>query len=311
MTVNIDRLNLRAEPSTDAAIIRLLYRGDVLKIVGGPESTDGYTWYQVDGDAGRGWVASKFLSLGADVNTGGSAEFAAGNRTLTTSNLNFRTEPGTGSAVIRVLRSGTLLTITDGPAAASGYTWYQGRTTAATGGDTGWVIAPGLSMAPEMPDPGREYDTGNVVLVTSDGLRLRSGGGTSNTVVGSLSRGTALTITGAPVGADGYTWYPVATQSGTSGWVASAFLTWSGGTATPSTASPMFSAGEAAIVDTSRLNFRTAPTTSASVQGQLGAGTPLTIIDGPEAANGYNWYQVETDSGTTGWVIGEALVSHN
>jgi hypothetical protein len=41
-----------------------------------------------------------------------------------------------------------------------------------------------------------------------------------------LWAGAPLTITGAPIAADGYRWYPVKTGYGTTGWVAGAFLSW-------------------------------------------------------------------------------------
>jgi uncharacterized protein YgiM (DUF1202 family) len=309
-TVQTDRLNLRAEASTSAGVIRTLYRGDVVWIIDGPRSANGYTWYRVDTYAGRGWVAGEFLLMSAKQGDGiaGAPTFAVGERVVTSQRLNFRTEPGTSAGVVRVLATGTLLTLTGGPASANGYVWYQGSTTAATGGDTGWVIGPGLSRAPAgMPDPTVEYDAGSVVRVTTDTLRLRSGAGTSTTILARLSRGTSLTVTGGPVGAEGHTWYPVITSSGTTGWVASAFIAWGGGSA----GATAFAPGASVLVNTSRLNVRSAPGTGASVLGQLDAGTRLTVLGGPEVASGYRWYRVQTNVGLSGWVIGEALLAGN
>jgi hypothetical protein len=39
----------------------------------------------------------------------------------------------------------------------------------------------------------------------------------------------------------------------------------------------------------------------------LETGSGATIVSGPASADGYTWYEVETDDGTTGWVAGEYL----
>jgi uncharacterized protein YgiM (DUF1202 family) len=289
----------------------VLAHGDAFFSGGERVPADGYTWstMNVPDRAPIGWVADQFLvgSGGWDAGSGG---YSVGDRTTTTIRLNFRSGPGTSNPVIRPLAPGTLLTITDGPVAASGYTWYQGRATAATGGDAGWVIEDGLTLgSPELPDPGVEYDVGAIVHVATDTLRMRSGAGTSAAIIARLPEGTTLTIAGAPAGASGYTWYPVTTPSGAYGWVACDYIAWgpgSGGTSGTGS-SGGFEVGATVTVDTPRLNFRAAPGTDAAVLDTLDGGTALTVLGGPEAASGYHWYRVETSGGAIGWVIGEAL----
>jgi hypothetical protein len=36
-------------------------------------------------------------------------------------------------------------------------------------------------------------------------------------------------------------------------------------------------------------------------------GTILALLDGPQASDGYNWWQVQTPDGLTGWVAGDWL----
>src|SRR5262245_34974997 len=60
-------LRLREAPSTSAAVMTILDQGDALKVIGGPATANGYTWYQVaapvrqwgpvDGLQVGGWVA--------------------------------------------------------------------------------------------------------------------------------------------------------------------------------------------------------------------------------------------------------------
>ncbi|MCO5221370.1 MAG: SH3 domain-containing protein [Thermomicrobiales bacterium] len=53
--------------------------------------------------------------------------------------------------------------------------------------------------------------------------------------------------------------------------------------------------------------MRSAAGTSSSSVGSLTVGTQLTIVTGPVAATGYNWYQVTSSAGQTGWVIVDAI----
>lgn len=65
-----------------------------------------------------------------------------------------------------------------------------------------------------------------VVCCTDNvGLRMRAGAGTGHPLVKTLPEGTILEIVGGPQEADGYTWWQVRDEVGTSGWVAADFLT--------------------------------------------------------------------------------------
>jgi uncharacterized protein YgiM (DUF1202 family) len=56
-----DRLNLRAEPDTAAAIVRKLDPGDTVTIL---EGNAGDTWLRVQmADGATGWVAGEFVTL--------------------------------------------------------------------------------------------------------------------------------------------------------------------------------------------------------------------------------------------------------
>ncbi len=65
--------------------------------------------------------------------------------------------------------------------------------------------------------------------------------------------------------------------------------------------------GDEVVVAEGPLNLRSAAGTSSSSIGSLPVGTQLTIVSGPVAASGYNWYQVKSSAGQTGWVIVDAL----
>jgi uncharacterized protein YgiM (DUF1202 family) len=298
--VTTNALNVRSGPGTAHAVVDRLSRGEAVTICAIGGGANGYQWVQVARIPGQpiGWAAADYLATG---NENAPSGFTIGDRILVDAGaLNFRTAPGTSATVIRALPYGTLLTITDGPTSANGYTWYQGKTTAATGGDIGWAIGQAMMRAPaEMPDPSLQFDPGASVKVNTGTLRLRGTPAMSGAILANLLQGTTLTVTGMPVG----TWYPVRAATGTEGWVAGMYLAGGVGGAGNVT----LAAGSPARVDVASLNFRTGPGLDAGIQGQLSRGTWLMLVSGPQAANGYEWYQVDTGNGVTGWVIGEAL----
>jgi uncharacterized protein YgiM (DUF1202 family) len=63
VTVNDDRVNLRAGTGLDADILDKLATGTTATVLDGPVDADGYTWYQLDVNGVTDWVASDFLTL--------------------------------------------------------------------------------------------------------------------------------------------------------------------------------------------------------------------------------------------------------
>ena len=66
--------------------------------------------------------------------------------------------------------------------------------------------------------------TSGTATVTQDGVNIRSEPTISGTPVTAVNSGDTLTITGDPVEADGYTWYPVRLEDGTEGFTVGDFL---------------------------------------------------------------------------------------
>lgn len=57
------------------------------------------------------------------------------------------------------------------------------------------------------------------------------------------------------------------------------------------------------------LRRRSAPGLNSTVQDGLAPGTELTLLEGPVAADGYNWWRIRAADGREGWVAGEELVT--
>jgi hypothetical protein len=104
-------------------------------VTGGPQSADGYTWYQINANGTVGWVAGNFCSLVAAGGCGSST----GPTPIPTSGLTvgdvlytndigvrLRASPSASGAILYDgMPTGTLGVLVSGPVSADGYTWYQ------------------------------------------------------------------------------------------------------------------------------------------------------------------------------------------
>lgn len=157
--------------------------------------------------------------------------------------INVRSEPSTDSDVLAQFNTGVEVEIVGGPVEAEDFVWYEVQATA-EGGTRGWIAAEfldGLETEPEAAEPTpastpepeeaaeedfAEFAAGDVVQLTEDTVRIRSEGNLGGDIINTYDAGTQLEVTGEPVTADGYTWYPVTLvdDPSISGWVPVDFL---------------------------------------------------------------------------------------
>ena len=71
---------------------------------------------------------------------------------------------------------------------------------------------------------GGELASGASATVTEDLVNVRADATTSSDVVTAVSAGDVVTITGDSKDADGYTWWPIETSDGSTGWIVGDFL---------------------------------------------------------------------------------------
>lgn len=69
-----------------------------------------------------------------------------------------------------------------------------------------------------------------------------------------------------------------------------------------------FEVGAAVVVDTDSLNLRERPDLESAIVVTLGTGVSGTVLRGPEIANNFSWYEIETDE-ATGWCVGSFLAT--
>jgi len=218
-------------------------------------------------------------------------------RVCNSDNVNVRNTYGFGSTVIGTLNNGDIVDVIGDPVDADDHTWLNVHVTGTN--VTGWAASEFFS------DGGSGWPAGTAVHVSSDSVNLRSGAGTDKAILGTFNNGANANIVAGPQSASGYVWYQISMLmdgQGLVGWMVTDFLeaghTGGGGG---------FPAGSS-VVTTSSVNLRTGAGTGNGVIAVYPAGVAATVIEGPVAANGYQWYKVElVDSGNIGWFAGEFL----
>lgn len=214
-------------------------------------------------------------------------------RTVKVDALNLRTGPGLGYDVVTVLSYGDIVSIAGGTQWADGYEWVEvavwGTSTA------GWVASEFIGGA----GAGSPFAPGTYVHVNVNALNLRNGAGLDHAVIGTYPYRSDAMVTGSGAAADGYTWVPVRTLDGATGWFASEFL----------------AAGYGQIpkdrvqVASGPLNVRSEPGLDSEVYITAPTGTYGTIMD-PDyvEADGYTWVYVQLDDNDIlGWMALEFL----
>ena len=213
----------------------------------------------------------------------------------------------------------------------------------ASGGPT--AAAAASSSVPEGPNAGNAdaLASGDTATVNSDTLNLRADPSSDGEIVGKLALGDSVTVTGEAEIASGYTWWPVTTADGLTGWAAGEFLLppddaddepadeasteastpeadtaaqpedesatgdtgeGTGGTTDPATPGTQ---GSVVAVTSDTLNVRAEPTTDSDVVTTLVLGDEVTITGRSVAGEDFTWWPVETADGTTGWVAEEFI----
>ena len=214
MTVRGGWLRLRQSPSFSARTLASYYTGTVVTVTGVSGS-----WYQVvTPDNRTGYMYGTYLTTGgttpapAPVPDGG-----VGNAVVTSQNgrgVRMRSGPGTGYSVIKTYAVGTKVTIL-----SRGTTWNYIRVGSRTGYMMNQFLAEGTSPSPApAPVPSATY-TAYVTSQNGLGVRLRSGAGTSCSVLGTYSVGTAVTVL-----SHGTTWDRITVGTRT-GYMMNKFLT--------------------------------------------------------------------------------------
>jgi uncharacterized protein YgiM (DUF1202 family) len=302
IAVDTDYLNLRQSPSTSGAIIASMPRGTLGTILEGPTSANGFAWYRIETSLGTGWAASEYFRL----ESAAATVTPTASITATVTSTPTGTFTATATATASPTRTATPTVTATATATA---TATRTVTPTLTASATSTRTPPAATTPTSTTAPSSSIAIGSTVRVNAPMLNLRQSPSTSATVIAVLPSGTTGTVVLGPTTADGYTWYRIATSAGT-GWVASQYLvvTVSPTATATATSTSGFPIGSGVRTDAPNLNMRQAPSTTATIVTVLPSGTIGTVLEGPQSANGFTWYRIQTSVGT-GWVAGEYLVA--
>ena len=131
---------------------------------------------------------------------------AAQSATVTTSVLNVRTGAGTNYSIMSKVYKGDTLEVI-----GSLNGWYNIKL---SNGKTGWVSGDYLSISGSSTNTESKKGT-----VTTDTLNVRSGAGTSYSIISKVHKGDTVNIVGSSNG-----WYKIELSSGKTGWVSSDYV---------------------------------------------------------------------------------------
>lgn len=176
--ISTTALNIRAAASASSAWVGSLPSGSKVTIY---ETTKagGLEW----GRMNRGWVCMRYVRLDTDTDqpdagnpTETEAEAVKGT-VVNTDSLRVRSGPGTNHSMVSLLKRGDTVNILE-TITVAGVKW--GRI------DKGWISMHYVRLG--------DAPATKLATVRADSLRIRSGPGTDNPVVGTYSRGTQIEI---------------------------------------------------------------------------------------------------------------------
>lgn len=212
-----ESVNLRSAPTTSASVVITLSSGTLAFVMAGPQSANGYVWYQIQTAQGDvGWSARQFLRI-APFDISPDAAFAVGDIVEATEYTNIRPRPGIANTVIAGVSAGGRMEITQAPVGVNGYIFYG---VYSDNDDGGWAVE--NTMRRVGSTPGGKFTVGDSARVT-ESTNLRSSPSTSSLIIATMPAGTTGEIVGGPTTASGYTWWRFRTSYGT-GWAAENWL---------------------------------------------------------------------------------------
>lgn len=234
--VTASALNIRSNPSMGSNKVGLAYRGSSVEILSQSKG-----WYNVKLSNGIvGWASSQYISTDSAAggntgsnsgssNNGGENAQSGNGKVSVSSRLNVRSGAGTSFGVVGKASNGEVVQLL-----ASTNGWYKIKQ---ANGVVGWVSSQYIVKTNESIGGGNNSNTGsnnngdkgNSGSTNVEGtkgkirsgirLNVRSGAGTSYSVVGKLNGGDVVQLIEKSGG-----WYKIKMLSGNTGWISADYV---------------------------------------------------------------------------------------
>lgn len=309
-------VNFRSGPGTNYSSKGVIASGTTVTVTDRSNSQ----WYAVRlANGSTGYIFAQYLKVtGTSSATPTQAPSNDGTvQAKLTADVNLRRGAGTNYGVIKVIGTGTTVTVTD----ASNSQWYKVKL---SDGTEGYLFSEYLKVTSgnidsakpsAKPTPTPAPSNGTVQAKTTSDLNVRKGPGTSYGIIKVIDMNVTVTVTEAT----NSSWYKVKLSDGTEGYLAAQYLKITSGdinsvkpgnsgddntnngnnSNTPAT-------GEYVRV-TVGLNLRSEPNTSCKVLTVLSTGTVLNVLDRKTSG----WVHVRTTGGAEGYVSAEYVTAYD
>ena len=290
-------LNVRSGAGTNYSVIGSLSNGAKVEIV----ETSG-SWYKIKYGSGYGYISKDYVTVSSSSNSGSTntGNNNAGNSSATTTQsgtikvngaLNVRSGAGTSYSVIGSLSNGANVEIVE----TSG-SWYKIKYGSGYGYISKDYVTVSSSSNSGSTNTGNNNAGNSSATTTQSGtikvngaLNVRSGAGTSYSVIGSLSNGANVEI----VETSG-SWCKIKYGSGY-GYVSKDYVTVSSSSnsgSSSSSSSSTTTTQSGTVKASGGLNVRSGAGTSYSVIGSLSNGSQVEIVE-----TSGSWYKIKYGSG--------------
>ena len=311
-------VNFRSGPGTNYSSKGVIALGTTVTVT----DTSNSEWYAVRlANGSTGYIFAQYLKV-----TGTSSATPTPTPTQAPSNdgtvqakltadVNLRRGAGTNYGVIKVIGTGTTVTVTD----ASNSQWYKVKLSDGTEGylfsEYLKVTSGNIDSAKPSATPTPTPSNGTVQAKTTSDLNVRKGPGTSYGIVKVIDINVTVTVTEAT----NSSWYKVKLSDGTEGYLAAQYLKItsgdinsvkpgnSGDDNTNNGNNSNAPATDEYVRVTVGLNLRSEPNTSSKVLTVLSTGTVLNVLDRKTSG----WVHVRTTGGAEGYVSAEYVAAYD
>ena len=311
-------VNFRSGPGTNYSSKGVIASGTTVTVTDRSNSQ----WYAVRlANGSTGYIFAQYLKVtGTSSATPTPTQAPSHDGTVQaklTADVNLRRGAGTNYGVIKVIGTGTTVTVTD----ASNSQWYKVKL---SDGTEGYLFSEYLKVTSgnidsakpsATPTPTPAPSNGTVQAKTTSDLNVRKGPGTSYGIIKVIDMNVTVTVTEAT----NSSWYKVKLSDGTEGYLAAQYLKItsgdinsvkpgnSGDDNTNNGNNSNAPATDEYVRVTVGLNLRSEPNTSCKVLTVLSTGTVLNVLDRKTSG----WVHVRTTGGAEGYVSAEYVTAYD
>jgi len=232
-----DPLTIRSGPGSNYSSLGTLAKGKTFTITGKAKDKSGVWWYQFKFNSKTAYASSKYVKTKTTTASSSSSSTAKPSGTTgsneTTVNLmgtvntsgdplTVRSGPGSSYSTIGTLKKGTTFVIKSKTKDSNGKYWYKFD----YGNTLGYVSSSYVTTSSASSSSSTKAVTFKVGTTTAEsGVNVRSGAGTSYSILTVLSNGSVVTVTGSAKASNGKVWYKYKYSSSKTGYICSDYLT--------------------------------------------------------------------------------------